>query len=312
MHRVSLKLDRAACPQLGLITTGQMRQIGLSQRQIEWRAANGSIIPIRHLVYRMAGSPVNWERVVLAAILGARATAVASHTTAAAIWQLRHSDRDTAGLHVTADRRVQMKGVTCHLGRITPQERTEHRGIPVTTPERTIMDLAGTLTARQLGECIDDAMRRGLIHLPRFRVLVERAAASKHGRRLLAPLHQVLADRITGYRPDDSDFEKRMNAEWDRLRLPPAQRQYRVRCGNKTYRLDVAIPDNKIGIEWESLEHHGTRSGIDNDSDRRADLAAEGWVIQSFTWSTSPERIARAVFRLWKDRGGQVAPPGEP
>ncbi|MDQ1394448.1 MAG: hypothetical protein QOF30_3425 [Acidimicrobiaceae bacterium] len=307
MHQVLLELDRTANRQLGLVTTGQLRHLGLSQRQIEWQAAKGSIIRIRHLVYRTAGAPIRWEQAVLAAVLGARATAVASHATAAAIWQLRHSDRHSAGIHLTADRWVQLNGVTSHVGRITPGECTEHGGIPVTTPERTIMDLASTLTVRQLGECIDDAMRRGLVQLQRLRQLVERAAASKHGRRLLAPLHKVLADRITGYRPDDSDFEKRMNAEWERLQLPPAKRQFRVRCANKTYRLDVAIPDNKIGIEWESLEHHGTRSGIDNDSNRRADLAAEGWVIQSFTWNTSPERIARAVFRLWKDRGGQGA-----
>jgi very-short-patch-repair endonuclease len=297
--------DRIAARQFGLITTDQLGHVGLSRRQIEWRAAKGSLIHVRHLVYRVAGAPVVWEQAVLAAALGARSPAVVSHTTAAAVWQLRHSDRHKAGIHVTAPRPVAMKGVTGHQGRITPEECTHHRGIPVTTPERTIMDLAGTLSMRQLGECVDDALRRGLVRLKRLRALITRAAAARHGRRLLAPLHQIVADRMPGYRPDDSTFETRMNTEWERLGLPPCERQYRVRCGGKSYRLDVALPDTKVGVEWDGFGYHGSRSAMDYDSDRRADLTAAGWVILSFTWNSKPERIARAVHRLWRDRGGQ-------
>lgn len=305
----SKAFDKTASRQIGLITTGQLRHIGLTQRQVEWRVSKGALFRFRHLVYRAAGAPIVWEQAVLAAVLGARSNTVASHTTAAAVWHLRHVDRHSAGLHLTGERRVQLKGVIAHVGRITDDERTIHRGIPVTTPERTIMDLAGTLTLHQLGECLDDALRRGLVQLKRLRRLVTQAAASRHGRRLLAPLHQLLADRIPGYRPDESDFEKKMNAEWDRLSLPHPERQFKVHCGKKTYRLDVALPDTKIGVEWDSLAHHGTRSGMDNDSDRRAELTAEGWVIIGFTWNSRPELIARAVLRLWRDRGGQPGPP---
>jgi len=304
------QLDRIASRQYALVTRGQLRTLGLSQRQVEWLVSKGCLIPLRYLVYRIAGSPVRWEQSVLAAVLGAKATTVISHQTAAAVWQLRHSDRYSAGIHVTGATRVREAGVTSHVAPITSEECTTHAGIPVTTVERTIMDLSDLLEPRQLSECVDDALRRGSLQLERLRDLVtqaDEAARSAAERRRLAPVHQVLADRIVGYRPDESDFEKRMNAEWDRLCLPPAQRQYRVQCGHNTYRIDLALPDTRIGVEWESLAHHGTRSGIDNDSNRRADLTAEGWVILSFTWNSAPERIARAVLRLWRDRGGQVA-----
>jgi predicted transcriptional regulator of viral defense system len=311
IHHVLFEdLDKRASRQFGLISTPQLHHIGLTSQQIEWQGSRGVLIRVRHLVYRLAGAPVVWEQAVMAAVLGARRSAVVSHQTAAAVWGLKHSDRESAGMHLSADRRVELRGVTSHVGRLTSHECTRLHGIPITTAERTIMDLAGALSLRQLGECVDDALRRRLIQLEELRRLVTLAAAARHGRRLLAPLHQVLADRIRGYRVDDSDFEKRMNAEWDRLKLPPCERQYRVRCGAKTYRLDVAIPDIQVGIEWESLAFHGTRSGMDSDSDRRADLTAEGWVILSFTWNTRPERIARAVHRLWRDRGGQ--PPAPP
>jgi very-short-patch-repair endonuclease len=295
-------LDRTASQQIGLVTYDQLRELGWTERQIERATAKGMIFRIRHRVYRLAGAPVVWEQAVLAAILGACCRAVISHATAAAVWQLLYSDRHTAGIHITAERPVRLKGVTTHHGRISDEECTRHRGIPVTTPERTIMDLAGVLTERQLAECVDDALRRRLVRLKRLRDLVTRAAASRRGRRLLAPLHKVLADRLPGYRPDDSEFETRMNAEWTRLGLPTAERQYRVKCGNNSYRLDLALVDPKIGVEWDSFRHHGTRSGMDGDSDRVADLTAEGWIIISFTWNTKPERIARAIERLWRDR----------
>ena len=301
------EIDRLANRQFGLVTTGQLRDIGRSDRQIEWAAHTGELIVVRGPVFRMAGAPIVWEQAIMAVVLSTRPPIFISHTTSAALRALRHSDRYAAGIHLTSERQVRLSGVTAHRCKLAADECTQFRGIPVTTPERTIMDLAGILTVKQLGECVDDALRRRLIRLDRLRAVVDRAAASKHGRRLLAPMHTVLADRIEVYRPDDSDFETRMNAEWVRLGLPRAEKQYRVRCGNRTYRLDVALPDAKVGVEWESLRYHGTRSGMDGDSDRRADLTADGWVILSFTWNSSPERIARAVCRLCRDRGANVA-----
>ncbi len=302
-----IELNQLAARQLSLVTTGQLRELGLTRRQIEWRHGSGAVVRVRTGVYRFAGAPVTWEQSVLAVILGAKAPVVASHMTAASLWQLRYHDRDAAGIHVTGPRYVRLVGVVSHTGRITDEECTTRRAVPVTTPERTVMDLAGILTVGQLGECVDDAIRRDLLHLPTLRRVTERAESSHGGRRLLAPLHAILADRIAGYRPDESDFETRMNAAWDRLRLPRAERQFEVRCGRRSYRLDRAIPEAKIGIEWDSLAHHGTRSGMDRDSDRRADLTAQGWVILNFTWNSQPERIAAAVLRLWKDRRRQVA-----
>jgi hypothetical protein len=62
-------------------------------------------------------------------------------------------------------------------------------------------------------------------------------------------------------------------------------------------------------VEWNSFRHHGTRAGMDGDSDRVADLTAEGWIIISFTWNTKPERIALAIERLWRDRMSRRLPP---
>jgi hypothetical protein len=86
-------VDKVAGRQLGLITLDQLLATGLSLPQVHRRVAAGIIIPFRRGVYRLAGAPQTWEQAVLAAALAAGRGAVISHATAAAVWNLRHSER---------------------------------------------------------------------------------------------------------------------------------------------------------------------------------------------------------------------------
>jgi very-short-patch-repair endonuclease len=160
--------------------------------------------------------------------------------------------------------------------------------------------MPGLWTPEQLGECVDDAIRRRLIVLKRLHRLVDELAAAHHRR--LGPIKRVLVERPTSFRPDDSDFETRMNRMWEELGLPPAERQARVVLDGRTYRLDRAIVDRKIAIEWDSDRFHSYPSDRDHDSNRRARLVAAGWHVIPVTGKTTPELLARAVLRLYEDR----------
>ena len=245
---------------------------------------------------------------MLAAALSAGPDVVVSHTTAAALWHLRHSDGHVAGIHISCDRQVRITGVVSHRTRLRAADRDVTGRVPVTSPERTIVDWAampGQLSVEQLGQCVDDAIRRRLVKLERLRDLVDQAATTR-GSRSLAAIMKVLSERIPGYRPDDSDFEREMNREWDRLGLPPARRQYRVTVDGHNYRLDRAIVEYRIGIEWDSDRYHSFPSDKDHDSNRRARLTSAGWFIIPVTGRTTPGLLARAVLRAYRDRGGQM------
>lgn len=300
-------LDQLAARQHSLATTRQLSQLGLGPKQI-WRTrTSGLLIPMRRNVYRVAGAPQTWEQAVLAAALAAGDDAVVSHTTAAAVWDLKYSNRATAGLHVTTNHQLRIAGITGHQNRLTRGQRLTFRGIPVTSPERTLLDVADTMTPARLGECLDDALRRQLIRLDRLRRLV--SDVSPAGRHPLAPVQKLLADRTEDFRAGDSDWEQEMDRQWDRLGLPPARKQYRVNAGGHTYKLDRAIPELKVGAEWNGFDTHGGRASFDYDSDRLADLAAEGWHVAAFTSNSSPERIARAVLRIAQDRQVHIGKP---
>jgi hypothetical protein len=87
-----------------------------------------------------------------------------------------------------------------------------------------------------------------------------------------------------------------MDRLWEAWGLPTSVRQHPVRANGHTYVLDRAVPELKIGIEWNGFETHGTRSGFDRDSDKRADLTAAGWHMVDFTTRSTPDRICRAVL----------------
>jgi hypothetical protein len=304
---MSADRDRTSAGQIGLITLQQLRDFGLTAPQVRREVVVGDLVPIRARVYRERGAPIGWEQTVLAAALSAGKDFFVSHETAAALWDLRHSDRDQAGIHLSGDRRVRIAGVTGHLISLTKDERGTCRQIPVTTPERTIIDLAGKLTAAQLSQCVDDALRRRILSIERLRRLVE-AAPTRGGQRPHRPIRDILADRMPGYRPDDSELETEMNRLWDQLGLPPARRQHRITIDGHNYRLDRAIVECKIGTEWDSYRYHSSPSDRDYDSNRRARLVGAGWLIIPLTGKSKPELVARAVLHAYADRGSATGP----
>lgn len=307
MAAFSPELDRTAGRQHGLVTADNLEKLGLTNAQVRWILSQGSIVRVRPRVYRLNGTPITWEQTLLAAALSAGNGAFITHPTAAALWTLRHVERHHAALHLTSERRIRLKGVRWHEGVLTGDQTTAVRGIPVTTAERTIVDcsaIPGLWTPQQLGECVDDAIRRKLIVLKRLHRLVDELAAAHHRR--LGAIKGVLAERPTSFRPDDSNFETQMNRMWSQLGLPPAERQVRVVLDGRTYRIDRAIVDRKIAIEWDSDRFHSYPSDRDHDSNRRARLVAAGWQVIPVTGNTTPELLARAVLRLYEERAPDV------
>jgi len=298
---VNALIDRIAHKQLGLVTTAQLLDTGVTSRQIGGAARRGALFRIRRGVYRLAGAPITWDQAIRAACLAGGADAVVSHSTAAAVWQFRHSDRHGGDLHLTAHHQLRLPGVTSHTISLGPGDTTIRNGVPVTSAERTIIDLAGSVTLRQLGEILDDAIRRRLVDLERLRRLVT-AAVARGGRRLLKPLHRLLAERVRGYQAGGSDWERGMDQLWDQLGLPAG-----VRVNGHTYFLDRAIPELKIGAEWNSYKYHHSPSDLDHDSIRIAELSADGWHIIPLTSSTRPEMIRDAISRIIRDRGEWMA-----
>jgi hypothetical protein len=290
-------LDRLGSRQLGLVTAAQLDCIGFGRKARQSAVSALRLHRVRQGVYRLPGAAATWESTVLAAVLAAGPNAVASHLTAAYLWGL-FDGRPPAGVHdairIIAPGQHRLAGVRLHRHHLDDRERTRLRSVPVTTPARTLLDLAGTVNADQVGRCTDEALRRRLVTLDELRRVFERHSGA--GRRRLRPLRAVLADRLPGFDPGANDWEQRMDQLWDVLGLPPAVRQYTVRVAGHRYRVDRAIPELRLAVEWVGQEFHSLEGRFVRDRLRISDLVQAGWDVIEVTPHWTPKRVRATVM----------------
>src|SRR5215207_8840767 len=160
------RLARLAARQHGVATLRQLYSLGYSDSQVRTRVAAGWLHPLHRAVFAVGRETVSREGWWLAAALAGGQGAVISHHSAGELWELRRRGRGNAPVHVAvAGRRGgrPRRGLVVHrLPSLAADEVTARLGIPVTTPARTILDLATFLPRRHLERVIDEADRLDL------------------------------------------------------------------------------------------------------------------------------------------------------
>src|SRR5204863_7233544 len=125
------EIRRIAAGQMGLVSREQALTACLSPGQIARHVRTGRWQRVQPNVYRVAGAPVTWEQRILAAVLSAGPSAVASHLSAAALWAFRQVTPDWAEITVDAGR-PRLTGILVHrVDKFPDADRCEVRGIPV-------------------------------------------------------------------------------------------------------------------------------------------------------------------------------------
>ena len=294
-------LERAA-KQHGLVTRAQARTAGLTDHQIDGRLRSGRWSTPRRGVLLVMGAPATEDQVVLAACLAAGPAAVASHLTAARLWRLRLPEPEHIELTTPPGRRVRAEGVRQHrFGQLAAEEVHRLRGIPVTTPARTLVDCGNRVGAGELGRVVDDALRRRLVVLPD---LARCHARVPGGRRPTAAMARVLAERAGGHDPGGSDRELQVARTLVAAGLRPPVRQHGVVVAQRTFFLDLAYPDARVGIEFDGWDAHGTFEAFHGDRERARLLVAAGWRLFHVTARTGPADLVRDVRSVLLRRAG--------
>jgi hypothetical protein len=298
-------IDEFGRRQHGLVTSPQLRHLGVSLRQQERRVARGELIPVRRNVLRLPGVPPGWEQMAMAAVLIGGPDTVASHFTAARLWGFTDAERPSArpSIHITDLGRITASGVTHHRSSLLPDEIGQRQGIPVTSALRTVVDIAGdpSMCADELGVIVDGALRRRLLTVPDLRATLVRRGGP--GRARLDTLREVLVARSPGYEPGANDWEREMDEWWEAAGLPPACKQYRTRINGRSYIIDRAIVSLRIAVEWNGFATHGKfRSGFDRTALRQLALVEDGWAYIPVTTRTPLEAVCRAVWTAVQHR----------
>lgn len=283
--------------QHGLVTRSQALAMGFGRRQLEDRVRRGHWIALRPGVYALAGMPPSREQALLAVLLAIDSQAVVSHGSAAGIWEMK-GVADPQRITVTVDlaRVVRLEGVLGRRsGTLFDEDRVVVRGIAVTSRARTLIDLSGSLSLAQLGGLLDQQLRKGL-RLEAVRRCAGRLAPAP-GRRITR-VHALLASRLPGYDPGDSDLETRALRVLVSAGLPVPRQQLSVRAGKRRFKLDLAYPDVRVGIELDGWDTHRTFGAFHGDRERDALLASAGWVVTHFSARTPDDHMVAAVTAL--------------
>ena len=152
MHARELAIGAVAARQDNLITAEQLAELGLGRGAIAHRLAIGRWQRLHNGVYLIGPAPATAAVSARAAIYACGPDAVLSHHTAAALHDLIPTDH-TAEVHVTVAGRNPgaREGVVVHrVAELPPYERQTARGLPVTSPARTVCDMAATVGPRQI------------------------------------------------------------------------------------------------------------------------------------------------------------------
>lgn len=275
---VDQRVSLFAAQHHGIFTVTHLAEMKVSLHHRRRRLESGRWAVAYDGVYRITGAPRSWTSDLLAAVWAGDDRAVASHRSAAALWDLPGARRDQLEITCPRWRRAQESSLVVHETLALAAADTQERcGVPVTTVERTIFDLGGIARFTTVDLAIDNALRRDLTDFGRLHETLTRVA--RRGRRGTQTFRRALADRDPDTALSASERERLLFRMLDRHRFPMPVPQYEIldESGNFVARPDFAYPDLKIAIEYESFQEHTGKLALVRDSARRNAVVALGW-----------------------------------
>lgn len=274
-----------------LITRDQARALGFSDSSIARLVASGEWVRVFRSVYRLAVIEATWEQTLLAACLAGGDDTVVSHRSAARLYGLDGEWDDS--IEISSGKRLRLDGVRCHQAPIIARDRTLKRGLPVTSVEKTMIDLAAVTAGDQVEIALDSALRLRITTLARLRWNV--GQGPRKGVKGIGTLVSLLKDRSS---MSESALETRFLQILRQHSLPVPQSQYRVTEGTRVVgRFDFAYPNAKLIIEVDGYRWHSGRHAWQRDWKRNNALNRLGWTVLHFTAEDlkTPGQVAQEI-----------------
>ncbi len=277
-----ITLSDIAARQHGVFGIVDARTAGLRADQIKRRAADGWI-QMHDGVYRAAGAPMTWRGNLYAATLAAGAAAAISHRAAAALYELPGGRTGLVELTCLHWKRTVQPGLVVHESRrLDARDVQLVDGIPVTRPERVILDIASYYpSANYLEIVVQAARRKRLVTYESTREMLDRHA--RRGLKGVRAMREMLERWDPNSRATESEMETllvRVLRE-NGLPYPVVQHNVTDTRGRFVARVDAAYPDQRIVIEYDSKQEHSDEFQIARDARRRNQLQALGYSVLS-------------------------------
>jgi Transcriptional regulator, AbiEi antitoxin len=285
---IETRIASVARGQGGHVTREQLLALGLSRQSIQRKLAKGQLIPVYRGVYAVGHLPTLPIDRAKGALLAAGRCAVLSQGSAATLWGM--DSTWTFPLEVIVPSKRCVPGINVH--RSTSLIRTDlrtHKGVRVTSPARTLLDIAPHLSEKRLSRIVNDARIANRLRLADLADVLARF-----------PRHRG-AKRLTGFiteprGPTRSEFEDRFLAFTEQYGLPRPKLNVRV----AGYEVDALFESENVIVELDGYRTHSSKASFERDRERDADTLVTGFLTVRITWQRLTTRPAREAERLHK------------
>lgn len=258
----------------------QLNACGLSSAGIAGRVSRARLFRVLHAVYSPSPCVDEWGLRWAAILATDPERAVLSHWSAGEVHRMVASR--TMPLHVTVpgSGRRGAAGLVVHRSRgLPPSDVQIVRGLRVTSPERTVLDVA----ARSDDDVVRRMIREGEFQGVLRSGVLRDTFAGRTGHPGLARVRRVdpaTVESALGQTPLEDELEPILVS----LGIPGLVRQLGVRgASGARYRGDFAYPEVRLLVEADGRAGHERAAAFETDRARDGDLGAVGWQTLRFT-----------------------------
>jgi hypothetical protein len=262
--------------QHGVVARRQLVEAGVGDWLAAGRTEAGLLVPLFRGIFAVGHRRVGQKGRWMAAVLACGPGAALSHASAMELWGLRRSRGPVEVLRRSGGQRSPRPDIRLHQTRRLPQDDIHFEdGIPVTTVERALLDMAGRLNARQLERVLAVADRSELLRWDVLRRKVERG----RGRRGIARLRRVAAAMDPRAADALSPLEVDFLALCREHSLPIPQVNVLV----EGCLVDFLWPGQRLVVETDGYTYHRDRAAFERDHERTVRLTAAGYEVHRAT-----------------------------
>jgi very-short-patch-repair endonuclease len=280
--------------QAGVVSRRQLTMAGVSPAAVGRMVAAGELDRLAHGLYLARGAPLTYRAQLWAAVLAT--DGLLGFATAAELWGV--SDEHPDRIHVVVPHRRRLLAplpIALHRTPVPAHEVGERGGLPVTARSWTVLDLLGTLPARQVSRLADRAVQRGWLRPADVDARL-REFPHRRGNPVLRRLQATLGDGAA------AESERRLHRLLRAAGLTGWVPNYPVWVdGELVAVVDVAVLERKLAIEVDGMAHHVDVDRSRRDRARQNDLVGLGWTVLRFTWADLVERpgyVTATIRRL--------------
>jgi very-short-patch-repair endonuclease len=287
LAHVDAALAAVAAVQDDIVTHAQLTALGIGRGAIAHRVRTRRLRRVHRGVFALGAAPLGFAARARAALLAVGVDAVLSHDSAAMWWALLPVA--DGPISITARRDVAPRpGIVPHVTTTLPSSDVRlHRRLPVTTPARTLVDLAAVAPEPVVGRALSEAQVLRLADLPA--VAAQVAARPTH--RGAAVVGRLLEAGPTATR---SELERALARVVRAAGLPRPVMNEDV----GQWEVDALWAEERVVVETDGWDAHRHRAAFERDRAKDAALTAQGYVVLRFTWRQVTEEPLLVAARL--------------